>query len=245
MPFTCVSVLVCATDEEDALKRTVDDIMSLCKNTVPEKIVIVRSKEATAGCIRTAEACRAAYPHTVELLVQHRPGIGGSVRDAVDVITSSHIIGLSGDYPISLDNLPVMIESAKKNPDVIFKNSRHMQKHSFYGYGKLKMVFNVCGQAFLRILFHSRLTDLTSPMQIAPAELYRRINWKESGFPFFLEMVLIPLRLGVEIQEMPAQSLPRQEGQSKNSFLHTFSYLFTAVRIRFTPKDKLIKQEAG
>ena len=242
MPFTSVSVLICATDEEDALKRTVDDIMSLCTETVPEKIVIVRSPEATEGCIRTSEACRAAYPQTVELLVQHRPGIGGSVRDAVDVITSSHIIGLSGDYPISLDNLPVMIENAKKNPEAIFKNSRHMRKHSFYGYGKIKMIFNVCGQAFLRVLFHSNLTDLTSPMQIAPAALYRRINWKESGFPFFLEMVLIPLRLGVEIYELPAKSLPRSEGKSKNSFLHTFSYLFTAIRIRFTPKNKLVIQ---
>ena len=104
------------------------------------------------------------------------------------------------------------------------------------------LAINVCGQAFLRILFRSDLTDLTSPMQIAPAALYRKINWKESGFPFFLEMVLIPLRLGVEIHELPAKSLPRSEGKSKNSFLHTFAYLFTAVRIRFTPKDKLVIQ---
>ena len=240
MSFTSVSVLVCVTDEEDALKRTVHDIMALCTETVPEKIVIVRSPDATAGCVKAGEECRAAYPKTVELLVQCRPGIGGSVRDAVDAITSSHVIGLSGDYPISLDNLPRMIEAAKREPDAIFKNSRHLRRNSFHGYSKSKMVFNVCGQAFLRILFHSRLTDITSPMQIAPVALYRRIRWKESGFPFFLEMVLIPLRLGVTIHELPAESLPRREGKSKNSFFKTFSYLFTAIRIRFTPKRKLV-----
>lgn len=243
MAFTSVSVLICVTDEEDSLKRTVNDIMALCTVTVPEKIVIVRTPDASAGCIKAAEECRDAFPDTVTVLVQQRPGIGGAVLDAADAITSSHIIGLSGDYPISLDNIPLMIENAKKEPDVIFKNSRHLQKNSFIGYSKAKMLFNVLGQRFLRVLFHSELTDLTSPMQIMPARLYHEINWRESGFPFFLEMVLIPLRLGVVIRELPAKSLPRTEGKSKNSFIKTFSYVFTALRIRFTPAAKLQKKE--
>ena len=243
MEFTSVSFFICATDEENSLKKTVRDVLDLCRDNMPEKIVIVMSRDATEGCRRAAEECRAAAPDLIECMFQHDPGLRGAILNSVDHITSSHTIGLSADYPISIDNIPAMIEGAKKEPDVIFKNSRHLQKHSFSGYSKTKMLFNVCGQAFLRFLFRSKLTDLTSPLQIMPTQLYKDIKWTESSFAFLEEMVLIPLRLGIRIVELPAKCMSRTEGTSKNSFFQTAKYLTAALRIRFTPKKNLLKNK--
>lgn len=241
MEFTSVSFIVCATDEENSLIKTVTDINRLCRDVKPEKTVIVLSETATPGCRKAAEYCVSLFPGNTECIIQKRPGLRGAALDAADIIDSSHIIGISADYSLSLDNIPIMIEKAEKEPDVIFKNSRFLSKNSFKDYPKSKFILNVCGQCFLRLLFNTKLTDLTSPLQIMPASLYKTVNWKETGFAFFVEMVLIPLRLGIKIVELPAVSLPRTEGRSKNSFRQTAHYLTAAIRIRFTPEKRLLK----
>ena len=87
-----------------------------------------------------------------------------------------------------------------------------------------------------------KLTDFTSPVQTAPTEAYRKSDWQELNFPFLLEMVLVPLRLGYKFEEIPVECFERQEGFSRNSTKQTALYLKTALRVRFTPKSKLIRE---
>ena len=116
-----------------------------------------------------------------------------------------------------------------------------MRSDAFHGYSPSKKIINRLSQTFLRILFLKHITDFTNSVQTFPAYVHKNGNWQEEGFPYLLEMVLLPLRMGVEFEEFPAECFNREEGKSKNSAIQTAMYLKTALRIRFTGKNKLFR----
>lgn len=242
MSFEKVTIVISATDESESLIKTVDFIMSACNRSDIETLLIVIPKNAHEKCTDTIGFLKSKYPDIVRDFVQHHPYIGGALRDSVEEVESSHIMFTSADIPVSLESIPLMIEKAKKNPDTIIKISRWLKKNSFINYGRFKKIFNFLAQKFLRIMFNSDLSDFTSPILISPTEIYKNIKFKEWNFPCLLEAVLIPVKIGCTIEEIPVKCYYRTEGKSKNSIFQTTLYLKTAIRIRFSSKNKLYKE---
>ncbi len=243
MEFKSVTIIIGTTNEKDSLICTVDTIMSTCRSEDISEILLVRSKDASEGCIYATKLLEKKYPGKVYGIVQSRPFVGGAIRDGFDASTASHIMLLPSDLGVSLDCVPRMIERVKAKPDVISKTSRWLVKDGFHNYGSLRKFFNKAAQIFLVVLYCKKLTDFTSPVQTAPAEAYEKSDWKELNFPFLLEMVLVPLRLGYRFEELPVECHNRKEGFSRNSVRQTALYLTTAIRVRFTPRSKLIKEQ--
>jgi hypothetical protein len=236
-----VTFVVGATSEAEALKTTVRTVMQSCAPQDVARVLIVRSENATAECVAASRELERAYPAKVFGMVQSRPHVGGAIRDGFDTAESSHILLLPGDLAISLAAVPVLIEKEKNAPQGIVKTSRWLNGGAFHGYPPVRKAVNACAQAFLRVLYRTGLTDLTNPVQIMPTALYKSIDWRELNFPFLAEMVLCPLRLGTPFSEIPADCYGRREGKSNNSFAQTAAYLRTALRIRFTKPQRLLK----
>lgn len=239
--FDKVTIVISATDETDSLAEIVDTTISKCDTSDIACFLIVVPQNTDRQCLDVIEALKEKYAEQVKCLVQEHPYIGGALRDAVDATESSHILFFSADIPANLESIVVMIQEAKANPGTIVKVSRWLEKDSFFGYNKARLFFNFWAQKFLKVLFCSKLTEFTTPILIAPTDIYKRICFNEWNFPCLLEAVLIPVKMGFKITEIPAKCLPRTEGKSKNSALQTALYLKTALRVRFTPKSKLYK----
>ena len=237
-----LSVVILATDENRVLTETVEYIEERCIEK-PEKVIIVLSRNATDGCVKAAEALRDRYGDAVEITVQPEDGLGCAAQHGINQVRTTHMTFFPADLAIELEGLDRMMAAAKKNPEVIVKASRWLEKGSFVEYDKTRLVFNRLAQFFLRVLFMTRLTDLTSPVQIIPSEYVQQIRWKEKGFGSLIEQSIVPVRLGYKATEVPVKCFPRTEGESKNSAAKTAMYLFTAIRVRFTPKHKLIKAD--
>ncbi len=242
MEFQSVTIIIGTTDEDVALRCTVDAIMNSCDRNDIGKILMVKPKNASEDCNNAIKAMEEKYPGIALGLEQKRPFIGGAIRDGFDAADTSHIMLLPGDMAISLDCVPEMIKRVKEKPDVISKTSRWLKKDSFHQYNRMRKILNGLSQIFLRVLYGVKLTDLTSPVQTAPAEVYRKADWQELNFPFMVEMVLLPLRMGVRFEEFPVECYGRQEGKSKNSVKQTALYLKTALRVRFSQRNKLTKE---
>lgn len=239
--FVNASVMIPAVNETYSLKKTVETVCSGCKNGDLKEIIITVCEKTTDECLAVAKSFNGTCSGTtVRILRQTLPGIGGAIRDSIDASEGSHTILMPADEGIDLDAPARMIALAKEHPDAIISTSRWMENRSFHGYDKIKLILNYMAQIFLRILFNSRLTDLTNPSQIAPVELYASIKWDSTDYNFMPEMVLKPLRLGIEIIEIPTSCHERREGKSGNSPLKTFAYLKTALKIRFCRRSSLL-----
>ena len=121
-------------------------------------------------------------------------------------------------------------------------SSRWIKGGGFEGYSKIKWLCNYFFQKIMGILFRSRNTDMTYGYRIFPTDLMQSIRWEETRHPFFLETALKPLKLGVELIEIPAQWRPRQEGESVNGFFANFAYFKTAFRIRKMSREDILKK---
>ena len=242
MEFTSVTIIIGTTNEKESLICTVDTIMETCNPDDIDKLLLVKSKDASDDCNYAIGLLEKKYPGKVQGLEQTRPYVGGAIRDGMDAVTASHTMLLPSDLAISLSCVSEMIKKVKLKPDVISKTSRWLKKDSFHDYNSTRKFFNSAAQVLLRILFAQKLTDFTSPVQTAPTEAYRKSDWQELNFPFLLEMVLVPLRLGYKFEEIPVECFERQEGFSRNSTKQTALYLKTALRVRFTPKSRLTRE---
>lgn len=233
MSFEKVTIVIVATDENESLIETVETTVLNCDLADIDSFLIVIPADASEECLEAIEYLQMRYPGKVRKYIQRHPYIGGAMRDSIAETSTSHIMFLSADIPIGLESIPVMINKAKENPDAIIKISRWLEKDSFYNYNKFRKVFNGLAQKFLRVTFNSKLTDFTSPVLISPTEIYKKANFKEWNFPCLLEAVLLPIRMGCIIEEIPAKCYPRSEGKSKNSMWQTLLYLKVALRVRF------------
>lgn len=242
MGFSSVTIIIGTTDETDSLKKTVDFIMDNCDHNDIDKVLMVKSKNASDGCNCAIRDLEEKYKGKVYGMEQSRPFIGGAIRDGFDAAESSHIMLLPSDLAISLECIPEMIRRVKLKPEVISKTSRWLNKDSFHNYNGVRKFINRWSQVFLRALYCADLTDFTSPVQTAPTQAYSRSDWQEFNFPFLLEMVLVPLRRGYKFEEFPVECYGREQGKSKNSARQTALYFKTALRIRFTSKKKLTKE---
>lgn len=243
MKFTSVTIIIGTTNEKDSLISTVKQIMESCNHDDIAEILLVKSKDASDDCNYAIKLLEKKYEGKVFGLEQTRPFVGGAIRDGFDVATGSHIMLLPSDLAINLECVSQMIEKVKIKPDVISKTSRWLNKNSFHDYNKTRKFLNKLAQIFLGIIYPVKLTDFTSPVQTAPAEAYEKSDWQELNFPFLLEMVLVPARLGYSFEEIAVECFDRQEGFSRNSTKQTALYLKTAVRIRLTSKKKLTKEQ--
>ena len=239
--FSGVSIVTGAVTETDSLRRTVEFILENCNHEDIAEIVIGYPDRATSECVAVINELE-AQPRDVRVwgFKQTRPKIGFLI-EAFDFAKGSHVITVDSDMALDLKLIPQMIENAKKEPDTIFSASRWMGGNKFEGYNKLKKLLNFSAQKFLAVLYQSKLTDFTIPFQIAPTQLLRSINFEETSFALFMELVLKPVRLGCKIKELPSDCRERTQGKSSNSFATIPLYLKTALHIRFMPKDKILK----
>lgn len=238
-----VSIIIAAINETFSLKKTVDVILETCNKEDLCEIFIVLCKKTTPECVKVAEEIRdsnCGIPITI--YYQKKPFVGPAYQEAFQLVKGSHLIMMSADLETPPELVQKYIEIEKQNPDKIVTSSRWIKGGGFEGYSRIKWLCNYFFQKIMGILFRSRNTDMTYGYRIFPTDLMQSIRWEETRHPFFLETALKPLKLGVELIEIPAQWRPRQEGESVNGFFANFAYFKTAFRIRKMSREDILKK---
>ncbi len=243
-----VSVLMGAVTETNSLTVTVSEILSLPKNCFIKEILIAYPDDRVSPeCRAVLESISAGSPKNgvkVRAIAQITPRMG-FFSDLIDIAEGSHCVFFSSDGAMPTSLIADMVALEKENPSCIVSSSRWLNKNAFEGYDRFKLLLNRSAQYYLKVLYHTDLTDLTNAVQIAPTETMRQIRWKETGFARGMEMVLKPLRIGIPIMEIPTRYRERTEGTSSNSFGELFSYLRASLVIRLMKKEKMLNGEAG
>lgn len=240
--FKGVSIVTGAVTETSTLRETVRFILDSCEHTDITEIIIGYPDRVTEECLTVIKELEAGQSDVPIIAYAQKRERLGYLTEAFEMAKGSHIITVDSDMALDLSLIPEMIKNAKKEPDTIFSASRWLGGNKFYGYNGFKKILNFCAQKFLSVLYSSSLTDFTIPFQIVPTEILQSIEFEETGFAIFLEMVLKPLRIGCKIKELPTDCHERTEGKSSNSFAQIPQYLRTAIHVRFMPKENILKK---
>lgn len=235
-----VSIILPVIDETQSLTKTVEVIESQCAGKVTEYLVVVCAKTKPVSR-ETIQGLIKQYGTKVRLLEQTRPFLGGAVRDAFDATRGSHVVMMASDLETPPDKVQDLINEETACPHGIVTATRWKTGGGFVGYSMLKYILNYLFQGIFRVMYRTRLSDLTYGYRIFPTALVQAIKWEELKHPFLFETLVKPLRLGIPVKEIPCSWVRRDEGASNNTFLANFVYFRTGLKTLLTPRADLLK----
>ena len=242
--FESATIILPVMNETTALGETVKIIV----HDVPDKlreIVIVVCRRTTAQALAIAHRLREELPELVLVHEQKLPHLGGALREAFDLARGSHLVLMASDLETDPHDVKHLIAGAEQHPAAIIAASRWLKRGSFHGYATVKWLLNWIFQMIFAMLYGTRLTDLTFAYRIYPTRLVQSIRWEELRHPFLFEALVKPLRLGVQVIEIPSVWKARTEGESQNTFFRNFGYFRTGFKTRFSSQRSILKTETA
>jgi glycosyltransferase involved in cell wall biosynthesis len=225
-----LSVVVPTIDETESLHETVQFLLSCGELNLLEVLLIVAAR-TTAPTIALCQSFCDQHPTQVRIIRQELPLLGGAFRTGIAAARGSHILLMFADLESDPRLVPAMVSVAHDNADAIISASRWLQKESFSGYGRVKLVLNYCFQKMCAIASSSKLTDFTYGFRLYPATVLKESNWRETGHAFVLETILEPALWNVPIIEVPAKWVARRQGAKHGRFFAYCLYVITLFRV--------------
>ncbi len=229
-----VTVVVPVVTETDSLDETVKILHDTSDHWIQQVLIVVCDRTTPESLAR----CAAARDTFGDRLVIHRqslPYLGGAIREAFALASASHTLMMSSDLETDPTIVPDMLALAAENPAAIVTASRWAAGGSFSGYGAHRVALNWVFQRLTSVTYRTHLTDATFGYRVFPTSLLQSIVWQGLRHEFLLETVLKPVRLGVEVLEVPTRWVPRREGESQNSVSTQARYIRTLASNRFGP----------
>ena len=228
--FESVSVILPVLDETDSLRETVETILRDCDPDIREFLVVVCAR-TTPQSLAVCDALKARLGDRMKIIRQTLPYLGGATRDAFDEARgSSHVLMMASDLETPPERVAAFLAEAKRRPEALITGSRWLKGGGFENYDPLKLVLNWLFQHIFRLLYWTKLGDLTYGYKTLSREIIKTIPWQGTLHEMFIETTVRPLRRGYRIEQVPTIWIGRREGESKNQFLRNFRYVRTALQ---------------
>jgi dolichol-phosphate mannosyltransferase len=233
-----LSIIVLAFNEVVSLRHTVEELHQVTDYQTT-KIIISTSVYAKEECREEAESLSGRFDN-VRVYVQNKPFVAAAVLEALNLCDSTFIIYMSSDKETPATLVPLLLEEIDNRQLDIVSASRWIVGGSFYGYGIMKLFVSKSAQLLCKIIYMSSLTEFTYGFRIYRKSILINGKFKETKHPFFLESLLVPLRLGSKIAEIPVKWTPRTEGESVVDIKTLLTYLRPIIAVRLTRKRNLL-----
>jgi glycosyltransferase involved in cell wall biosynthesis len=238
--FESATIILPVMNETTSFVETVEAILASSEKDICEFLVVVcdKTKPESLAVINSLES---NPENKIVVLQQRLPFLGGAMRDAFAQAHGSHTIMMASDLETDPALVPHLIAAARRKPDAIITVSRWIEGGGFHRYSRAKLIANWFFQKMFSLLYGTHLSDMTFGYRIFPTRLIAAIKWEELRHPFLFETLIKPLRLGVEIEEIPGFWRGRTEGESQNTFARNFAYFGIGLRTRFASPRRMLR----
>lgn len=223
--------------ETFSVTQTIERILKLNRGYIHEIIIAISprsSKESFDVCNSLAEK----YPFVKVLVQKNNPGAGWAYREGMAAATGNFITLMSGDLETEPEAVDRMVKKIEETDCDGVMTSRWLPGGALVNYDKKKMVLNWFFQKIFRIVYWTKLTDLTYGFKTLSKEVVDSIKWSGTLHEIFIETTVKPLKKGYKLEEIATVWIGRKEGASKNTFMRNFRYISLAIKVRFSnPKN--------
>jgi dolichol-phosphate mannosyltransferase len=225
-----LSIVVTVFSETFSIRETLDVLEGNDRGYIKEILLLISpraSEESFAICRE-----RAARNPRVKILVQkNNPGIGWAYREGMEAANGNYVALMAADLetePAAVDRMVDKI--VETGCDGVIAN-RWLPGGGFTNYDLLKYVLNWVFQNIFKILFWTKLGDLTFGFKILSKKMTQAIPWEGTLHEICIETTVKPLKAGYRMEQVPSVWVGRKEGRSVNTFLRNFRYVRTALRV--------------
>ena len=227
-----ITVVLPVFSEEDSVREVLAGLREILGPRL-EEVLIVLSPQSGPGSRAVCERLAREDARVRIQLQQKNPGLGNALREGYAAARGNLILNIDSDGEMELETVRRMLAKMEAAGCALVVASRWMAGGGFSGYSPVKYVLNWGFQQLFRVLFWTRVNDLTYGFKLMRSELARGIAWEGTRHEIACETTLKPIRLGVPVAAVPSRWTARTRGASKNSFWRTFRYVAMALKIFF------------
>lgn len=237
-PTITLSVVITVFSETISLHETVRRLLAKDRGYIKEIILSVAPK-SSPECFEVCQQLEEAYPFLKTHVQTRVPGVGWAIREGMELSTADYIALLSADLetePEAVDRMVVKIEET--GCDLVVGN-RWLKEGGFENYDPIKLVLNWGFQHLFKILYLTKIGDLTYGFKTIKTDVARHVLWEGTLHEIYIETTVKPLKLGYRVEQIPTVWIGRKEGESKNTFFKNFRYVALALKVWFLSSKKL------
>jgi dolichol-phosphate mannosyltransferase len=236
-----ISVVLPVYSETETVRQVIDRLRADLAGRLGEILIVLspRSKTESRDVCRDLEASDSRIRVQIQ---QNNPGLGHAVREGLACASGDVVLMMDSDGEMEGETVPRMVAAMLRDDCGLVVASRWIEGGGFSGYGPAKYWLNWGFQRAFRILFRTRIHDLTYGFKLIRSELARGIAWEGTLHEIACETTLKPIRLGARVAEVPSRWTARTQGVSKNTFLRNFRYVAMASKIlaRGVPTPRVV-----
>lgn len=224
--------MITVYSETFSIIETVNRVREKDRHYIHE-IILVVSPESSDECMKICKSLERENSD-VDLHIQERnPGVGWAIREGMDLARGNYVALLSADLETEPEAVDRMIEKIEQTGCDLVIGNRWLKGGGFTNYDPLKFVLNWIFQQLFRILYRTRIGDLTYGLKVMRKEMTDAIEWTGTFHEIFIETTVRPIKAGYHVEQVPTVWVGRVEGESKNTFLRNFRYVKLALAVLF------------
>ncbi|MBT3225923.1 MAG: glycosyltransferase [Deltaproteobacteria bacterium] len=237
-----LSVVVTVYSETFSLNESIERLIKLDRGYISE-IILVISPKSSAECIDICQQLDQKHDFLRLHMQQQNPGVGWAIREGMEMATGNYVALLSADLETEPEAVDRMVRKIEETGCDGVIGNRWLKGGGFQNYDPTKLILNWGFQYIFRLLYLTRLGDLTYGFKVLRKDMVSRINWEGVLHEIYIETTVKPLKLGFKMEQVPTVWIGRREGESKNTFLRNFRYVRLALDVLIAAKQRLLITE--
>lgn len=237
-----LSVVVTVYSETFSLTESIDRLLKMDRGYIQE-IILAISPKSSPECIDICQQLEQKHDNLKMHMQQNNPGVGWAIREGMELANGDYVALLSADLETEPEAVDRMVRKIEETGCDGVIGNRWLKGGGFKNYDPIKLILNFGFQYIFRILYWSRLGDLTYGYKILSKKMINQIKWEGILHEIYIETTVKPLKLGFKMEQVPTIWIGRKEGESQNTFLRNFRYVKLALDVLFGGKDRLLTRE--
>lgn len=225
-----ISVILPVHSEQESLYYITERLLSFLKEKLHE-IIFVVSPDCPKETLCIVDELVRKYLQAASHVQQKNPGLGLAIREGLASASGTHVLLMDSDGEMDPGTVPLMVHKMRETGCDVVVASRWVKGGGVKGYNPIRYCLNRGFQLIFRMLYHTKIHDLTLGFKLIKKEKIDNVHWNSIFHEIATETTLRLLKMGCYVEEIPTVWTQRQSGVSKNPFHRNFRYVKKAVEI--------------
>ena len=205
-----LSILMPVYNERATLPSALKEVLNV---DFPCEVEIVVVDDGSTDGTRDLYPSLTDDPRVKLVMHERNRGKGAAIRTAATAATGDYVIMYDADLEYSAAEIPSLLALVLAGEAEVVYGTRTFGSHNAYSYAYV--LGNKGVTTFANVLFNCYISDLETCFKLIPAQLYRDLNIRETGFGMEAEVTGKLLRRGYRPYEVPISYKARSRAAGK------------------------------
>jgi dolichol-phosphate hexosyltransferase len=229
-----LSILMPVYNESATLLAAVKEVLNV---SYPCDVELVIVDDGSTDGTRELYASLGYDARVTVHLHDRNQGKGAAIRTAARAATGDYVIMCDADLEYAPAEIPALLAPVLAGRAKVVYGTRTFSSHNSYSY--LYVLGNKGVTTAANLLFNCYISDLETCFKLIPADLYRQLRVRETGFGMEAEVTGKLLRRGIRPYEVPITYAARsREAGKKLTWRDGVEALWILLRERFAVRPR-------